>query len=127
MATELTRISKELYIEDKDKLELELIVAELNAKSVRVFLADFFRAWTDRIKRGEPAPLIFPKKDFERRGKVNVNYAYDADVAYEARRLASYYRTNLASYLRAMIEWLCEEHRQKRDVVWILGEFRKKK
>ena len=104
--------SKELYITREDKFELELIVAELNAKSVRMFLADLFREWVEQGREGKSLPSIEIEKEFDRQNKVNVNYLYEETTAYFARKAAVVHRTNLANYFRSIIHWLCEEHRK---------------
>lgn len=109
---------KEIYIEEKNKHELELIVAEANGKSVQTFLADLFLAWRELIHFHREVPYISIQQDVEMKDLQKVTYIHDEYSAYTLRIMAVKNKTSLTNYMRSIVNWLCEEHRAN-GRVWI--------
>lgn len=109
--------SKELYISATDRSELMVIVAEYNAKSIRVFLADLFFYLAINVRDGMSVdggiPTFPINSDFVREGSVNLNYIYNPDVEYFLRIAAAKCEMSLSGYLRGAIHLICEQHRNK--------------
>jgi len=110
--------NKEVYISDADKAELGIIVAKLAAKSSRIFLSELFFYCAIRLRDHKELPVFTPDVDFVREGSVNVNYSYNPDAEFYLRVGAALCRTNLANYLRAILHFLCEKHRESGSL-WI--------
>lgn len=92
--------------------ELQLLVAEVNAKGIASFLDDFFIAWVMSINVGENLidvdPIVFKSDDdvlsFSNRIKVS--------TLYELRIVATKAGLSLKQYMESVVEWLANEHRE---------------
>lgn len=99
------------------KLDLKVIAAKVNAKSVQTFLDDLFLHYAVLDRQGVVADIPI-NRNISREGKVAVPYAESGDTLYYLRIKAAQHDTSVTNYMASIAEWLVKEHRAN-GRVWI--------
>jgi hypothetical protein len=107
-----------MHLPTEDNDELNLIAAEVNAKSKTSFLEDFFINAILLYQKGENLPTfpIFESDLSENSSQFALSL--DVNTAYYLRLNAVKLGTNIKVYMQSFCIWLANEHREN-GRVWI--------
>lgn len=109
---------KNMHLPTEDNEELNLLTAEVNAKSKTSFLEDIFIYTISLYQRGEQLPKfpIFESNLSENCARFSLSL--DENTSYHLRLIAVKLGTNIKVYMQSFCIWLAEEHRTN-GRVWI--------
>lgn len=91
--------------------EIQMIVAQLGAKSVISFVDDLLQKMVMDIMEGVELPAIPLVTDVRRENKVPIAYGGSEQIHYIHRIEAVRRGTNLHNWLASILTWLAEEHK----------------
>ena len=101
-----------VYLNESTKFEIEIIVAQLNAKSVRVFINDFLSHVGICVIHGGVFPKIKINEEISRNNRLKVDYEPLASDIMSIHRISAVkHKTNYHNWIVSILGWLAEEHR----------------